>query len=302
MKYLNLGCGSHYHTNPVWTNIDFYSTGPGVIGHNLLRGIPLPSNTFDFVYHSHVLEHFSKLDGEKLIEECFRVLKPGGVLRIATPDLERIARNYLKFLEFGWDNPQDAINRSNHEWMLVEMYDQAARHKSGGYMAEYLKQPTIINEDFVYERLGEEGKAIRRLLTESHTYKCTAVSTKRFLGRLKSSIKSRLRKFLMHRLHISEQALEVGRFRLGGEIHQWMYDRYSLKYLMESKGGAHVRIGDAFESYLTDWSKFSLDGKDGVTRKADSIFIEALKSRSSVDSFGSSRELIKTPYEAANGP
>ena len=78
MKYLNLGCGSSFLTMSEWTNLDFTSSGESVIAHNLLNGIPYSDNYFDLVYHSHVLEHFSKDDGEAFIAECFRVLKPGG--------------------------------------------------------------------------------------------------------------------------------------------------------------------------------------------------------------------------------
>ena len=54
MQCLNLGCGDRYH--PDWTNINFTSTGGGVIAHNLKQGIPFPDESFDVVYHSHVLE------------------------------------------------------------------------------------------------------------------------------------------------------------------------------------------------------------------------------------------------------
>ena len=42
---------------------------------------------------------FSKRQGEFFVRECFRVLRPGGLLRLAVPDLEDIARAYLKTLE-----------------------------------------------------------------------------------------------------------------------------------------------------------------------------------------------------------
>ena len=55
MKRLNLGCGRRY--NPDWTNVDFSSTGEGVIAHNLNQNIPFPDESFDIVYHSNILEH-----------------------------------------------------------------------------------------------------------------------------------------------------------------------------------------------------------------------------------------------------
>ena len=65
-KYLNLGCGYHFHKS--WTNVDFIETGEGVIAHNLTKGVPFSDGTFDAVYHSHVLEHFSRKDGEMFIK------------------------------------------------------------------------------------------------------------------------------------------------------------------------------------------------------------------------------------------
>src|SRR5665213_2847022 len=96
-KMLNLGCGEQHH--PAWVNVDFVSQDPTVILHDLTKGIPYPDNSFEVVYHSHVLEHFTRSDARKFIQECFRVLKPNGVLRIAIPDLEQIVRNYTTFLE-----------------------------------------------------------------------------------------------------------------------------------------------------------------------------------------------------------
>src|SRR5687767_3201991 len=96
MKYLNLGCGDRYISD--WTNVDFVSQGKGVIAHNLIEGIPFPDNSFDVVYHSHVLEHFTKQRGFLFIKECYRVLKPNGILRIVVPDLEEIVREYFKSL------------------------------------------------------------------------------------------------------------------------------------------------------------------------------------------------------------
>ncbi|MEO6453267.1 MAG: methyltransferase domain-containing protein, partial [Ginsengibacter sp.] len=151
MRLLNLGCGSHYVVSPDWTNVDFNSNDLHVISHDLSQGIPFKDNTFDMIYHSHVLEHFSKSDGVKFVNECFRVLKPGGILRVAIPDLEQITRNYLKFLELGLKDPHDPLIEANYDWMLLEMYDQTVRNISGGEMLKYLHQENLINEEFIYE-------------------------------------------------------------------------------------------------------------------------------------------------------
>lgn len=279
-KYLNLGCGYHYSSEREWTNLDFTSTGPGVIAHNLLKGIPFNDNEFDLVYHSHVLEHFSKEDGERMIEECFRVLKPGGIIRIAIPDLEIIVKKYLFFLEKGLDNPGDEITAANYNWMMLEMYDQTVRNISGGNMAKYLYAEKIPNEDFVFERIGEEGKAIRNNFLNSLQHLNIPSKNESIrngpvdiIGKVKKKIKH----YLTNKLKINETAMEIGRFRLGGEIHQWMYDRYSLGKLLVKHGGKDIRQRDAFSSYIHHWAIYDIDGKERVTRKPDSLFIEAVK-------------------------
>lgn len=57
------------------------------IHHDLTYGIPLDDGCVDFVYSSHFLEHLSRKDARHLLQESFRVLKQGGVVRIAIPDL-----------------------------------------------------------------------------------------------------------------------------------------------------------------------------------------------------------------------
>ena len=70
---------------------------------------------------------------------------------------------------------------------------------------------------------------------------------------------------------------QVGRLRLGGEVHQWMYDHFSLSILLKELGFVEVKKVDAFTSDILDWQDYNLDIKNGETRKPDSLFIEARK-------------------------
>lgn len=272
MKYLNLGCGSNYSKEKEWTNLDFVSSDKNVISHNLLNGIPFPDEHFDLVYHSHVLEHFTKEDGEAFVAECFRVLKKGGVLRIAVPCLETIARNYLHFLELGIKDPENAEIKNKYEWTLIEMFDQTVRNFPGGSMGNYLKQQNMPVEDFIYERTGEEAKAYRKQFF-SVNQNTNASQTPGIASRLKSYLKNSGLKLL----RINQAAHQIGNFRLSGEIHQWMYDRYSLYLLLKNNSATQVETKTAFSSYVSDWQKYELDGKNNVVRKPDSLFIEAVK-------------------------
>jgi len=94
---INLGCGSSTHDS--WKNLDINPYVAGVEKWDSRNGIPAATNSVDIVYHSHLLEHLHQEDGEKLTKECYRILKPNGVLHIAVPDLEQICREYLNARE-----------------------------------------------------------------------------------------------------------------------------------------------------------------------------------------------------------
>ncbi|WP_375560318.1 methyltransferase domain-containing protein [Bernardetia sp. OM2101] len=286
LPYLNLGCGTRFHTQ--WTNLDFVKTGEGVIAHNLLNGIPFEDNTFEVVYHSHVLEHFSKEDAQTLLEECRRVLKSEGILRIAIPDLEQIARFYIKSLEEAVEEPNDKIKQLNHQWMIIELIDQASRHQGGGQMAKHIFQPQLLNQDFVFQRIGKEGEHLRNwYLENTHLFenKNTSISTipstpnkTSMVRRIKDAIKIILGRTIEQPEEVTKLNYQkVGQFRLSGEIHQWMYDRYSIKKLLQEVGFDTIEIKTGFESSIPNWNYFQLDVEGDKIRKPDSLFIEAIK-------------------------
>ncbi len=283
MKYLNLGCGQRFHS--AWTNLDFRSTGPNVIAHDLTQGIPFPDSSFDVIYHSHILEHFSKSKAKFFVNECCRVLRPQGILRVAVPDLEQIIRAYLDSLEKAQTGCLDAAK--NYDWLLLELFDQVARNNSGGEMAAYLFQEHIPNKDFVLERLGAEARS----LIEASQRQCDVNHSREFI--LKKGLRSLLdffresgkrRDFFLKKILSAAEydAFQVGEFRRQGEIHQWMYDSYSLAKLLSDCGFSEVTRRNATDSSVPDWSKFNLDSEvDGTIYKPDSIFMEAVKTEPS---------------------
>mgnify|MGYP001570520095 CR=1 FL=1 len=276
---LNLGCGGRFRDG--WVNVNFASTGLGVIAADLGKGIPFPDQSFDVIYHSHLLEHFPKAHAPVFLKDCLRVLRPGGVIRIAVPDLEAIARNYLLALEKarsgieGWD--------LNYDWMLLEMYDQVVRNQPGGEMARYLFNETIPNEQFVLERCGMEVKRLIELGRERKTPSdCSSLGKRdswpKRTYRLICDSNYRRKTLLKFILKDEYDALQAGRFRKRGEVHQWMYDSYSLGKLLTDCGFDKAITRNANESYLPDWSSYNLDTEpDGSIYKPDSLFMEAIK-------------------------
>ena len=164
------------------------------------------------------------------------------------------------------------------------MYDQAVRNISGGNMAKFFFKETIINEDFVYDRIGQEGINLRQayLSFVNPPVNAPVLNTKKGFSkitpaRILNKIKRTIKKIIPMKAKVDTPEEKLGKFRLGGEIHQWMYDTYSLSNLLLLEGGNNIRVRDAFTSFIPDWSGYNLDGKDGIIRKPDSLFIEAKK-------------------------
>jgi len=249
-RLLNLGCGGRFH--PDWVNVDFASSSKQVIAHDLLQGVPFETGSFDAVYHSHVLEHFPKSQAHLFIRECHRVLKPGGILRIAVPDLETIARSYLHWLDFALEGDIEA--RKRYDWILLEMFDQMVRNFSGGEMLQYWRQNPMPAEEYVIERMGSEVKGV--------------------VERIRSATGNTP-------LHMESKPSDpesIGRFRLSGEVHQWMYDRYSLGKLLGESGFCEIAVCPADQSRIPEFNSYLLDIEpDGSVRKPDSLFVEAVR-------------------------
>lgn len=245
---VNLGCGRHFH--PAWKNLDVVAHTPDVVACDLRRPLPFRDAVCDVVYHSHVLEHFPKALAPGFIKECFRILKPDGIIRVAVPDLEEITRLYLQHLEGAAAG--DATAAARHEWLQLEMMDQMARERSGGEMLRYWMQNPMPAEEFVVARMGRE---VLNFLEEFRKGPAPNPSSPP-----------------------PQTFEEIGRFRDSGEAHKWMYDRVSLKSLLENAGFSDVRRCSATESDIPNFPAYHLDAlENGEIRKPDSLFMEARK-------------------------
>lgn len=276
MKYLNLGCGSRFH--PEWINLDLFPAHDSVKTYDLGQPLPFEDETFDVVYHSHVLEHLRKNEVLPFLRECRRVLKVGGILRIALPDLENIAKSYLQTLERALQREPGADN--DHCWMVMELFDQAVRERPGGAMLEYMRHDPIPNEEFVLRRMGGEEaqrilKQVRGVAREEKGRSLESRKTNRTVSLLTQWRLTIANIFLTK---AEKRALKIGQFRSAGEIHHWMYDRYSLARILKEAGFHNPVRRSPFESTIPNWSLFHLDTEpDGSVYKPDSLYMEALR-------------------------
>jgi predicted SAM-dependent methyltransferase len=84
---LHIGCGNIYF--PGWVNIDI-SAPKADQKIDIRRGFPFGEGTVSHIYCEHFIEHLDQQEGYNFIKECFRVLAPAGVLRLATFDLDQV--------------------------------------------------------------------------------------------------------------------------------------------------------------------------------------------------------------------
>ena len=276
---INLGCGSRIH--PDWRNLDVNPYVEGVESWKASEGIPAPSQSVDVVYHSHLLEHLQQEEGEDLIQECLRVLKPGGILRIVVPDLERICTDYLSTLKEVEQGTKHA--HLNAHWMRLELFDQMTRKVSGGKMLQFLKSDQD-NREFLIKRCGKE--VIPTLTPNSaKPQSAPAVQPIPLHLKFKQLLKNFLNpswhkeKFLKAVLSNSDyEALRCGRFNQSGELHKHMYDRFSLIELLNKVGFNKCSTQSHLSSFITDWKEFYFDNTEsGEPRKPDSLYLEAIK-------------------------
>ena len=66
-----------------------------IVSADASRRIPADSGTVEVVYSSHMLEHLDRAQARRFLSEAARVLKPGGIIRLAVPDLRKLVDKYL---------------------------------------------------------------------------------------------------------------------------------------------------------------------------------------------------------------
>ena len=92
---LHLGCGKRYIPGFVHVDLDDF---PHIDYPHNVRSLPMfEDNTANLIYACHVIEYFDRIEVLDVLREWHRVLKPGGVLRLAVPDFAALVEVYRKY-------------------------------------------------------------------------------------------------------------------------------------------------------------------------------------------------------------
>lgn len=137
-----LQLGSGYNLLPGWLNTDIYSPSPEIVLLDVREPFPIQEQSLDYILSEHHIEHLTYLEGLAMLRECYRVLKPGGKVRIATPDLAVLIQLYTaqpkndaqqKYIQFMIDNfmpdigiyhESFVINNAFQNWGHKFLYDR----------------------------------------------------------------------------------------------------------------------------------------------------------------------------------
>jgi len=127
MKNLHIGCGKNYIKN--WINIDI--NPPCDLKLDITKtNLPFKPSTISFIFTEHFIEHITLLQGIKFLTQCNILLKPSGILRLSTPDLEFLIHQYISKKINQWKNvdwtpktPCQMVNEGLHNWGHKFVYD-----------------------------------------------------------------------------------------------------------------------------------------------------------------------------------
>lgn len=112
VRRLQLGAGPN--VLPGWLNTDLVPDAYPELRSRIVlldaaKPFPLPTASLDIVFSEHQIEHISERSGRTMLAECFRVLRPGGRIRIATPDLASMVALYAGELDKGQQHYVDWV-------------------------------------------------------------------------------------------------------------------------------------------------------------------------------------------------
>lgn len=112
---LHVGCGTELL--PGWVNIDLRER-EGVVALDIRAGLPFEN--VEVIFAEHFIEHLTLDEGLAFLSECRKVLRPEGILRISTPNLDWVWLTQYHLPE--WQHADEAIrdcfwmNKGFHGW------------------------------------------------------------------------------------------------------------------------------------------------------------------------------------------
>lgn len=112
-----------------------------------VKGLPIPAGSVDVLYSSHMLEHLDRQEANTFLTEVRRLLRPGGIIRLAVPDIRQHIEQYnlssnadrfIEAMQLSIPRPRSLAQRlqlllagtRHHQWMYdgQSLCDLLERH------------------------------------------------------------------------------------------------------------------------------------------------------------------------------
>ena len=255
MHILNVGSGGRPH--PEWMNLDYMnpllwkirarraSFPQNYVNVKLPKHLPFEDGRFDGIYCAQVVEHFTRADARRLLEEFCRVVKVGGVVRIVVPDLEYQCRVYLDALSAKRQLDQHSHRaeegveeevEEQYEFAKLWLLDQFVRQRPGGDWAHFVRaaKSDDLRTTFRFPTAGPARKSLPLRLPSSLNYLRT------------------IRR---------------------GELHRWAYDSEDLVGAALAAGFTGADLVRFDQSKVQSFSEFDRDSEGEI--QPGSLYVEA---------------------------
>ncbi len=267
-RLLNLACGSKISNYGNWVNVDFKSPMSNVRECNIINGLDFSNQSFDAVYSAQFIEHLTYTESQRVLIDIARILKKGGFIRLVTPDLEELSKNYINYLEQLKVKP-DKLLEEKYNWIRLEIFDQIVRDISGGEIYSFLNNCENETQKFIKNRLGHSGNNLfnKKVNKEKSNFKLETLINNFY------KIPRKINEKIINLL--SDKNSRIGSFRRSGEVHKYLHDFYSLSTLLKKAGFVNIKRLDAYSSSIPHWSKYNLDVVDEIVDGPFCLYIEA---------------------------
>ncbi len=172
-RKLHVGCGRNILRG--WINADISPRAELIVF--LQKRLPFRTGTLERIYSEHVLEHVPYASAVFFLREAYRTLRPGGVIRIAMPDLDDLIDGYQKdWRRFDWVNwpahrfiktRAEMINIAFRWWGHQHLYNQEELERAlreAGFWHYSFRQP---GESDYPDLRGLETRPESRLIVDA---------------------------------------------------------------------------------------------------------------------------------------
>lgn len=188
-KKLHLGAG--FNVLPGWLNTDL-NPGKETLYLDFTKPFPFPDASFDYVFNEHTIEHVPYSAAVGMVEKAYKALKPGGKLRVSTPNLEHLInlyqepktetqKKYIKWMgeaflpQFDEVNDAIVINNYFRDWGHQFIFDEKTLKKvfeDAGFtnvtrcQTSQSSDPELTNTESHHKVIGDEFNNLESLILE----------------------------------------------------------------------------------------------------------------------------------------